>query len=113
MQLDTSVDASGRFCRVRVIGQMYASEYRAAAARFLEHPGVSPGIGIVYDLCAAQISQLTGDDFRAMREMNNAVAPRRGRAVGTAAAGRADRRGSRPGAGVVIVPVSSLLSPWP
>ena len=59
VQLDTSVDASGRFCRIRVIGRMDASEYRVAAARFLEHPGVLPGIGIVYDLRDAQVSHLT------------------------------------------------------
>ncbi len=80
MQIDIAVNASGRFCRVRVIGRMDASEYRAAAARFLEHPGVSPGIGVVYDLRDAQVSHLTADDFRAMREVNNSVAPRRGRA---------------------------------
>lgn len=72
-------DAEG-YGRIVVAGVVVPAEYDAAVRRVLAHPRFQPGMPLVFDLRAADLSRLTAEAFRGFAVINQDFAGRRGRA---------------------------------
>jgi hypothetical protein len=80
MQVVMHVNDAEGYGRIVVAGVVVPAEYDAAVRRVLAHPRFQPGMPLVFDLRAADLTQLSAEAFRSFAVTNQDVAARRGRA---------------------------------
>lgn len=74
------VNEAEGYGRIVVAGVVEPDEYDAAVRRVLAHPRFQPGMPLVFDLRAADLSRLSAEAFRGFAVTNQDFAGRRGRA---------------------------------
>jgi hypothetical protein len=73
-----TLDIAGPFFRIDVVGEITLSYLEEILEEMMGRPDHQPNIGILWDFRSGDVSTLTADDFRDMRESRARIAARRG-----------------------------------